>query len=95
MVQLQVFNQDKERSIKISFCIDEREYGIFLNKDSADIFLDPKIIDMKMETKVSLPYLPHEHFTYTIKPYNGPQNLDNRLSSPYNKVGGQDEKYKR
>ncbi|HDD35333.1 MAG TPA: ATP-binding protein [Candidatus Desulfofervidus auxilii] len=62
-----VFNQDKERSIKISFCIDEREYGIFLNKDSADIFLDPKIIDMKMETKVSLPYLPHEHFTYTIK----------------------------
>lgn len=27
--------------------------------------------------------------------YNGPQNLDKRLSSPYNKVGGQDEKYKK
>ena len=23
-----------------------------------------------------------------IKSHNGPQNLDNRLSSPYNKVGG-------
>jgi len=30
-----------------------------------------------------------------IKSHNGPQNLDNRLSSPYNKVGGQDEKYKK
>jgi len=34
-------------------------------------------------------------FKPKVNDYNGPQNLDNRLSSPYNKVGGQDEKYKK
>ena len=48
----------------------------------------PKLNKKEKENQI-YPYL------LEVSKYNEPQNLDNRLSSPYNKVGGQDEKYKR
>lgn len=63
-----VFNHDKERSISIRFTIDDGEYGISLQKDSADIFLNSKIIEMK--GKVSIPYGVDENFPFTIE-YEG------------------------
>lgn len=60
-----VFNQDKEKSIKISFSIDKGEYGFSLSKGSADIFLTSEIIEMK--NKISIPYALNQNFTYTPK----------------------------
>lgn len=61
-----VFNHDEERSINICFSIDDGEYGISLNKSSADIFLNySKIISMN--AKVSIPYALNKNFTFLIK----------------------------
>jgi len=60
-----VFNQEKGRSIDIHFSFDDGEYGISLKKDSADIFLNSKII--KMDAKVSIPYALNQNFAYMIE----------------------------
>lgn len=60
-----VFNQDKEKPIKISFSIDTGEYGFSLSKGSADIFFNSEIIEMK--NKISIPYALNQNFTYTTK----------------------------
>lgn len=60
-----VFNQDKERLIDIRFSVDDGEYGISLNKSSADISLNSEII--RMNAKVSIPYALNQSFASTIK----------------------------
>jgi len=60
-----VFNHDKEKPIKISFSTGDGEYGISLKKNSADIFLNSRII--KMQAKVSIPYALNQNFTFTTK----------------------------
>ncbi len=60
-----VFNKDKEKSIDISYSLSDGEYGFFLRKDSADLFLKSKIQEMK--AKVSIPYPMNQNFTFIIK----------------------------
>lgn len=60
-----VFNKDKEKSIDISYSLSDGEYGFFLRKDSADLFLKSKIQEMK--AKVSIPYPLNQNFTFIIK----------------------------
>lgn len=60
-----VFNQEKEKSIDIHFSLDDGEYGISLMKNSADLFLNSKII--KMNAKVSIPYALNQNFAFIIK----------------------------
>lgn len=59
-----VYNQEKG-AIDISFCIDEGEYGISLKKNSADISLNSRIVNMN--AKVSIPYGLNQNFTFEIK----------------------------
>lgn len=60
-----VFNQVKEKAIDISFSINDGEYGISLQKNSANIFLKSEII--KMNAMVNIPYALNQSFTFQIK----------------------------
>ncbi|MDI6689670.1 MAG: hypothetical protein QME54_04535 [Actinomycetota bacterium] len=60
-----VFNQERERAIDICFSLDDGKYGISLRKNSADIFMNSKIVEMN--AKVDIPYALNQNFAYVIK----------------------------
>ncbi|MGB9722226.1 MAG: AAA family ATPase, partial [bacterium] len=69
-----VFNHDEERFIDIYFSIDDGEYGLSLRKDSANIFLNSKIV--RMNAEVSIPYALNRNFTFLIKEGNEEYNVN-------------------
>lgn len=62
-----VFNQEKESAISISFLLDDGEYGISLKKNSAEIFLNSKNLNLKMNAQVNIPYGLNQNFTFNIR----------------------------
>lgn len=75
-----VFNHEKEKAIKIYFSHDDGGYRVSLRKNSADIFLHSKIVEMK--AKVSIPYPINQNFAYVIKDKEEEYNVNwNGISS--------------